>query len=153
MAHVHSRWHGRQPASTGGTRAHAGHRLTPFWRHYLQMVAAMTVGMVATGAIFLSVVGLRTWGEVTLRYPTQALLAMALGMTLPMVVWMEHVGMRRSHTYEMAAAMIISVVPCLLLVWFGITKGAACGAYCGLMLLAMWAVMHRHREEIEVPSG
>jgi hypothetical protein len=153
MTHVHSRSQGRQPISTGGTPAHAGHRLTPFWRHYLQMVAAMMVGMVATGAIFLSVVGLRTWEEVTLRYPTQALLAMAVGMTLPMVVWMEHVGMRRSHTYEMAAAMVISAVPCLLLVWLGITKGAACGAYCILMLLSMWAVMHRHPDKLEVPSG
>jgi hypothetical protein len=34
------------------------------------MAGAMVVGMVATAAIFLSIVGLRTWGGVTTQYPT-----------------------------------------------------------------------------------
>src|SRR5690242_8273935 len=63
-------------------------RMSPFWRHFVQMLGAMMVGMLATGAIFLSVVGAKTWDEVTTGYPTQALLAMAAGMTIPMVVWM-----------------------------------------------------------------
>jgi hypothetical protein len=62
------------PASSGG----GGHKrhLSPFWRHFLEMFAAMVVGMLVTGAIFLSIVGLKTWDEVTIQYPTQALLAM-----------------------------------------------------------------------------
>jgi hypothetical protein len=43
------------------------------------MLGAMAVGMIATGAIFVSVTGLKTWDEVTVQYPTQALLAMAAG--------------------------------------------------------------------------
>lgn len=43
------------------------------------MLAVMAVGMVATGAIFVFVVGLKSWDQVTLQYPTQALLAMAAG--------------------------------------------------------------------------
>jgi hypothetical protein len=48
----------------------------------------MMVGMVATGAILLYIVGLKTWEEVTVQYPTQSLLAIAAGMTIPMVAWM-----------------------------------------------------------------
>ena len=34
-------------------------RLSPSWRHFLEMLAAMAVGMVATGVIFLSIVDSR----------------------------------------------------------------------------------------------
>jgi hypothetical protein len=111
------------------------------------MVGAMTVGMIATGAVFLSVTGARTWDEVTVDHPTSALLAMAVGMTAPMVLWMAHMGMSRRSTNEMAAAMVLPVVPCLLLVWSGITTSAQCGLYCLLMLVAMWAVMRHRRDE------
>ena len=38
----------------------------------------MWLGMIATGAIFISVVGLKSWDQVTTRYPTRALWAMAV---------------------------------------------------------------------------
>src|SRR4029453_2516139 len=60
-------------------------RLSPFWRHFLEMLSAMAVGMIATGAIFVSITGLKTWDEVTVQYPTQVLLAIAAGMSIPMV--------------------------------------------------------------------
>ena len=60
---------------------------SPFWRHFFEMLGVMIVGMIATGAIFLAIVGVKTWDEVTTDYPTQSLLAMAAGMTLPMVAW------------------------------------------------------------------
>lgn len=59
--------------------AHHKRHLPAFWRHFLEMLAAMAVGMIATGAVFLSVVGLKTWDRVTVQYPAQALLAMAEG--------------------------------------------------------------------------
>jgi hypothetical protein len=46
--------------------------------------------MIATGAIFLTIVGLNTWDDVTIQYPTQDLLAMAAGMTVPIVARMMH---------------------------------------------------------------
>jgi NhaP-type Na+/H+ or K+/H+ antiporter len=119
--------------------------LSPFWRHFLEMLAAMAVGMVATVAIFLSIVGLKTWDQVTIQYPTQALLAMAAGMSIPMVAWMLLRGMGRRNAYEMAAAMILPVVPFLCLVWFGITKSAQCGGYCAATILAMLALMRYRR--------
>ena len=33
---------------------HHRRRLSHFWRHFLEMLAAMVVGMIATGAIFVS---------------------------------------------------------------------------------------------------
>jgi flagellar biosynthetic protein FliP len=121
------------------------HRLSPFWRHFLEMLAAMAVGMIATGAIFVSVTGLKTWDQVTIQYPTQVLLAMAAGMSIPMVAWMLHRGMGRRNAYEMAAAMILPVLPFLCLVWFGVTKSAQCGGYCAATIVAMLALMRYRR--------
>src|SRR3954449_5193480 len=118
-----------------------------FWRHFWQMLAAMAVGMIVTGAIFLTIVGLKTWDEVTTQYPTQALLAMAAGMTIPMVGWMLYRGMGRRNTFEMAAAMVLPVIPFLLLVWFGITPSAQCGAYCIITVVAMLALMRYRGSE------
>ncbi len=123
------------------------HRLSPFWRHYLQMATVMVVGMIATGAIFLSIVGLKTWDEVTSQYPTQALVAMGAGMSIPMVAWMQYRGMGRRNSYEMALAMILPLIPFLCLVWFGITESAQCGAYCALTFVTMYALMRYRRSE------
>jgi hypothetical protein len=130
-----------QARSPKASRKH----LSPFWRHFLEMLAAMAVGMIATVAIFLSIVGLKTWDEVTVQYPTQALLAMAAGMSIPMVAWMLIRGMGRRNAYEMAAAMILPVIPFLCLVWFGITKSAWCGPYCAATILAMLVLMRYRR--------
>jgi hypothetical protein len=111
------------------------------------MVAVMAVGMLVAGAVFLSVVGLKTWDEVTSQYPTQALLAMAAGMSIAMVAWMLFRGMGWKNSYEMAAAMIVPVVPFLFLVWFGITESAQCAAYCAVTLVAMYGLMRYRRAE------
>ena len=122
-------------------------RVSPFWRHFFQMLAAMAVGMVATGAIFLSIVGLKTWDQVLTQYPTAALLAMAFGMTIPMAAWMTHRRMSRRNTYEMSAAMLLGAVPFLCLVWSGATKSAQCGGYCLLTIAAMLGLMWYRRED------
>lgn len=135
--------HHQQTIGSGPERK----RVSPFWRHFLEMLAAMAVGMIATGAIFLSTVGLKTWDEVTSQYPTQALLAMAVGMTVPMVAWMLYRGMGWRNSSEMAAAMVLPVIPFLCLVWFGITESAECGLYCGVTVVAMLALMRLRRGE------
>jgi hypothetical protein len=122
-------------------------RVSPFWRHYLRMAAVMVVGMFASGAIFVSIVGLKSWDVVTTQYPTQALLAMAAGMSIPMVAWMLFRGMGRRNSFEMAAAMILPAIPFLCLVWFGITKSAQCGAYCVSTFVAMYFLMRYRRSE------
>jgi hypothetical protein len=127
--------------------------LPSFWRHFLQMLAAMAVGMIATGAIFLSAVGLKSWDQVLLQYPTQALLAMAAGMTIPMVAWMLFRGMGARNSAEMAAAMVLPVVPFLCLVWFHVTKSAWCGPYCALTIVAMLGLMFCRRSQYSATQG
>ena len=55
--------------------------------------------------------------------------------------------MGRKNSYEMAAVMVIPAIPFLCLVWFGVTKSAQCGAYCGVTILAMLALMSYRRAE------
>ena len=130
-----------------------GHKrhLSPFWRHLLEMLAAMAAGMLATGAIFVSVTGLKTWDQVTVQYPTQVLLAMAAGMSVPMVAWMLVRGMGWRNASEMAAAMVLPVLPFLCLVWFHIGKGAQCGGYCATTIVAMLVLMRYRRSTYSTP--
>jgi cytochrome bd-type quinol oxidase subunit 2 len=128
-------------------------QLSPFWRHFFQMLAAMAVGMIATGAIFLSAAGAKTWDEVTTDYPNQALLAMAAGMSIPMVAWMTYRGMGWRHSLEMAAAMVLPVVPFLCLVWFKVTASAQCGPYCIATIATMLALMFHRRERYAWPPS
>jgi hypothetical protein len=147
MSHVHTvpkdlpAGHDEHPSSR--TRGH----VSPFWRHFLEMLGIMVAGMIAAGAIFLSVVGLKTWDEITFVYPTQALLAMAVGMTVPMVAWMLYRGMGWRNSYEMALAMVLPVIPFLCLVWFGVTQSAQCAAYCAVTVFAMLGLMHYRKSE------
>jgi NhaP-type Na+/H+ or K+/H+ antiporter len=117
------------------------------------MLAAMAVGMIATGAVFLSVVGLKTWDQVLVQYPTQALLAMAAGMTIPMVAWMLFRGMGWRNSYEMAAATVLPVTSFLFFVWSGVTTSAQCGGYCVVMLAAMLGLMLYRRDEYSMTTA
>jgi hypothetical protein len=99
------------------------------------------------------VVGLKTWDQVTVQYPTQALLAMAAGMTIPMVAWMLFRGMGARNSAEMAAAMVLPVLPFLCLVWFDVTKSAQCGAYCALTIAAMLGLMFYRRSQYSAIRG
>jgi hypothetical protein len=114
---------------------------------FLEMLGVMVAGMIATGAIFVAVVGLKTWGEITFVYPTQALLAMAFGMTVPMVGWMLYRAMGWKNSAEMVLAMVVPVIPFLCLVWFNVTESAQCGAYCASTVLAMLFLMRYRRSE------
>jgi hypothetical protein len=72
---------------------------------------------------------------------------MAAGMTVPMVAWMLHRGMGWKNSFEMAAAMVLPVIPFLCLVWFDVTKSAQCGAYCAVTVVTMLALMGSRRSE------
>jgi hypothetical protein len=147
MAHAHV-VRDDPSAGLGGLPSVEGHQPTSrFWRHFLEMLGVMVAGMIATGAIFVAVVGLKTWGEITFVYPTQALLAMAFGMTVPMVGWMLYRGMGWKNSAEMVLAMVVPVIPFLCLVWFNVTESAQCGAYCASTVLAMLFLMRYRRSE------
>ena len=48
------------------------HHLSPFWRHFLQMLAVMMVGMFVGAAVLVTAVGSKTWDEVTTEYGTHS---------------------------------------------------------------------------------
>jgi flagellar biosynthetic protein FliP len=80
-----------------------------FIRHYLEMVAAMLLGMVILG---LPIVGLLELfgsglGEAEESAPAAYLLVMAATMTAPMVAWMRHRGHGWTPCLEMAGAMFV----------------------------------------------
>jgi hypothetical protein len=136
---------------------HRGHRtherrLSPFWRHFLQMLAVMAAGMVGSAAIFLTIVQM-DWEEATVSHPTASLLVIAAGMSVPMAAWMLYRGMGWKNSSEMAAAMILPVVPFLLLVWFNVTRSAQCGAYCLIGVAAMLGLMLYRRGEYSMQMG
>lgn len=121
------------------------HHLSPFWRHVMQMLAVMMAGMFVGAAVLVTLVDAKTWDEVTTQYGTQALVVMAVGMTVPMTAWMLYRGMGRKNAYEMAAVMVLPVVPLLCLYWFDVTESAQCGAYCAVSVAAMLALMFYRR--------
>jgi hypothetical protein len=123
-----------------------GPHLSPFWRHFWQMFAVMVAGMVAAAAIFLTIVDMN-WNDATVQHPVASLLVIATGMSVPMTAWMLYRKMGRRNSLEMAAAMVVPVIPFLCLVWFNVTKTAQCGPYCLISLAAMVGLMTYRRTE------
>jgi hypothetical protein len=124
--------------------------LLNFIRHGLEMFLAMFIGMFALAAIFTAIVSIwgMTWLQGRERFPELFLLAIALGMTVPMVAWMRY----RHHTWrtssEMAAAMFIPGIVFIGLVSLRvISVGPACSLYCALMIPLMLIPMLSRREE------
>ena len=106
-----------------GRRSHHSRHPSHFWRHFVEMFAVMVLGMIASAAIFLTIVQ-TSWDEATRRYPTASLLVIAAGMSIPMAASMLRRGMGSRNSAEMAIVMVIPVVPFLGLVWLGITESA-----------------------------
>ncbi|HEX6208036.1 MAG TPA: hypothetical protein VF058_06700, partial [Actinomycetota bacterium] len=81
------------------------------------------------------------------RYPAQALLVVAVGMSVPMIPWMRFRGHSTRSSYEMAAAMAVPVIPFVCLALFGVVEGAQCGLYCASGFVAMLGLMLYRRAE------
>ena len=138
----------RAPTSSGHpTYPAGGHGRRRFLRHYLEMVAAMFVGMVVLGAAVRGVLALAG-----LQYPAQrpelAALEMAFDMSVGMVAWMRHRGHRWASILEMAGAMVAPTVVLLPLLWLGAISGDALLVLEHLaMFPLMYLVMLRRRAE------
>jgi hypothetical protein len=80
-----------------------------FVRHYVEMVAAMFLGMVVLGVPAgwaLGAVG-SSWSELNTDAPSLMLLGMAVTMTVPMVGWMRYRGHGWRANTEMPASMVL----------------------------------------------
>lgn len=143
----------RQPAAAAqaiGLEVHPKRHLLHFWRHFLEMSAAMWIGMAVGGVLFKAILAAfaTTITEVRLAYPELAVLVMGFNMTLPMVAWMRHRGHGWRSSAEMAAAMIAPAIPVIALLRSDVIGFAAvCGLYCALMMAAMLVLMLYRRSE------
>jgi hypothetical protein len=89
-----------------------------FVRHYLEMVAAMFLGMGVLAAA-LPAVGV-SWSELRTDAPALLLFAMGVSMTVPMVAWMRYRGHGWPASAEMAASMLIPTAAVIALLWGGV---------------------------------
>jgi hypothetical protein len=135
--------HGPRAQSSG----QAAHGRWRFFRHYLEMVVAMFVGMAVLGAALrgiLAVAGL----EYPSESPELISLEMAFTMSAGMVVWMRHRGHGWASTLEMAGAMFAPVVVLFPLLWLGVISGESLLTLEHIaMLPLMYLVMLRRRSE------
>ncbi|MEU8202370.1 hypothetical protein [Streptosporangium sp. NPDC049046] len=123
----------------------------PFWRHYLEMLAAMVVGMVVLGAAVRA--GLALAGLELPARPEVVALEMAVDMSAGMIVWMRYRGHGWAATLEMAGVMIVSALALFPLLWMGVISGDALLLLEHvLMLPLMLLVMLRRRDEYGGPS-
>jgi len=113
-----------------------------FLRHYLEMVAAMFVGMLVLGPVWTALFpGLSA-------SPAAAAMVMATDMALGMAAWMGARGHGRKAVVEMCAAMYAPFVVLLVPYALGVIDGGALmiGGHV-LMFPAMALAMLRHRHE------
>jgi hypothetical protein len=147
-----------------GTGPSAGHDHRPaggrrpgwvhFLRHYLEMVVAMLVGMIALGPVvgwLLSAAGLAYSHA---QRPDLAALEMTVTMSAGMVAWMRFRGHGWPGTLEMTAAMFVPAVVLIPLLWLGaIPAGSVLMVMHVAMLPLMLAAMLRRRDEYAVAHG
>jgi hypothetical protein len=109
--------------SRNATSGDPGARSTRrFIRHYLEMVAAMFLGMITLGVPagwLFSAFG-TSWSGLS---PAMMLLAMAVTMSLPMAGWMRYRGHGWRTTMDMVAAMLLPTAALTALLWAGVVAG------------------------------
>ena len=121
--------------------------LRRFARHFLEMMVAMAVGMVALPPVWTVATDWLVrpaWFD----RPEVAALVMATNMTIGMSAWMAYRRHGLGYIGEMAAAMYVPFVIAFVPLWLGIVGAEAMmtGGHV-LMLAAMVAVMLRRKDE------
>ncbi|WP_031164403.1 hypothetical protein [Streptosporangium roseum] len=132
-------------------RAAHGHGWWPFFRHYLEMIAAMFVGMAVLGAAVRA--GLALAGLEFPARPEAAALEMAVDMSAGMIVWMRYRGHGWAATLEMTGSMIVPALALFPLLWTGVITGDALLVLEHVVMLPlMLLVMLRRRDEYGGPA-
>ena len=131
-------------------------------RHYLEMVVAMLVGMIALGPLWFVAGNALGWSAV-LQLPEPMVLVMATDMSVAMCAWMRYRGHGWPATLEMVAAMYLPFLVLFPPLWLGALSadGLLLWGHV-LMLLAMVAAMlwrlpeytgHHARRQAETRSA
>jgi hypothetical protein len=116
-----------------------------FVRHYVEMVAAMFIGMGVLGlpaGWALDAAG-SSWSQLHSDAPALMLLGMAVTMTVPMVGWMAYRGHGRRANAEMSVAMFVPTFAVIGLLWVELVTdvGALLVVEHVAMFLSMLAAM------------
>jgi hypothetical protein len=137
----------RQPTITGmttettsppvrHTTAHSGSgRVWHFLRHYVEMVLAMLVGMVAFGLLEDLV-----WPALTDRADV-GVMVMATNMSIGMGAWMRFRGHSWRGIAEMSAAMYLPFAVLLVPFWTGTVGGSDLMTWGHLLMLPAMALV------------
>ena len=136
----------------GHTTVHGGRvpRRSHFWRHFVEMVIAMVVGMAVLGFPFRAILGSfgYTRDEAFARFPEIVCLVMTFNMAVGMVAWMRFRGHGWRTTAEMTLAMCAATALALGMFWLHIIPVDPTIALMHvLMIPAMLVAMLRRREE------
>jgi hypothetical protein len=114
-------------------------------RHFLEMVAAMVVGMAVLGGVVRLILAM--FGDsdfLTDRVGLRALV-MTANMTIGMAVWMRHRGHGWGTIAEMSAAMFVPLGILIVPFWAGALSGAAMIGLMHLLMLPAMAMAMQHR--------
>ena len=122
-----------------------------FVRHYLEMVAAMVIGM---GVLYvpagwaLTAAG-SSWSQLHADAPALMLLVMAVTMTVPMLGWMAYRGHGARANAEMSASMLLPTLAVVGLLWADAVEdlGTLMAIEHVAMLASMLAAMLLRRAE------
>jgi hypothetical protein len=110
-----------------------------FGRHYLEMCIAMCIGVAVTSFLLRAAADARG-ADLRQEWPLLSLLAISIGITLPMAAWMRIRGMAWRPILEMSVAGIAAV---MVVAWFGLisASGVKVGTVCGVACVAMFGAM------------
>jgi hypothetical protein len=125
-----------------------------FARHYLEMVAAMFIGMGVLWMPAREALGAAGMSSSELRDDAPALMlsVMALTMTLPMVAWMRYRGHGWRPSAEMAAAMLVPTAGVIGLLGTGLAEDLdtlMAGEHVAMLVGMLGAMLLRPEEYSE----
>jgi flagellar biosynthetic protein FliP len=131
-----------------------------FARHYLEMVAAMFLGMAVLWMPAKAGLGAAGLSSSELHEDAPALLlgVMAITMTVPMVAWMRYRGHGWRPSAEMSAAMLVPTAGAIALLGAGVVEdldALMLGEHVAMLLGMLVAMLFRPAEYSgrHTPSG
>lgn len=137
------------------TRAAPAASVGAFARHYVEMVVAMGLGMMAFGILFVSPLDPLGLREALWARPIARELGMLVAMSLPMAAWMLFRGHSAECTIEMVVGMAVPSLVVIGLADAAVVPGLGTGNLSlwshVAMLLGMLGAMLVRRDEYARP--
>jgi flagellar biosynthetic protein FliP len=125
-----------------------------FFRHLIEMVLAMMIGMAVLGLLVRAVMASLGYPDGLRPFPELSATAMTLEMTLPMAAWMLYRHHRRTIVAEMSGAMIVPAIAVVALCLVHVLPSSSAPTLAHLtMYPAMLGAMLYRRTEYTRPHG